>query len=361
LDDFASLQQVARHARRNLTRPVWDYLTGGSESETTLRRNRLAFDCLALRPAVLNDVSAVDCSTSFLGRPMTMPVMLAPIGSLQLLHPDGAVGVAKAAEEAGVISFTSSVTVPGREAVGAATSYPKAFQLYVRGDDAWVDNEVAAARDAGFEFFCLTVDTALYSRRERDIVSRWVPAARRHSLEGMPWQAALSWDCVRRFKDRHDIPLILKGIATAEDAELALAHGVEAVYVSNHGGRQLDHGRGTADVLPEIAAVVGGRCPVIVDGGVLRGTDVLKALALGADAVAIGRLQGFGLAAGGREGVVRTLALLRSEIEISMALLGVRSLDEIDAECVCEDEPVAAPHVTSPYPMIEFEELEYDR
>jgi len=361
LDDFSSLQQVARQARRNLPKHVWDYLTGGSESETTLRRNRLTLDCLALRPSVLRDVSAVNCGTEFLGRPMRMPVMLAPIGSLQLIHPDGAVAAAKAAETCGIIGFTSSVTQPGRTEVGAASAAPKAFQLYVRGDDAWIDDEVRTAVDAGFEFFCLTVDTAMYSRRDRDLINRWAPSSRRRSVEGASFQASLSWDNVKYFKDNHDIPLILKGIATAEDAGIAMEHGVDAVYVSNHGGRQLDHGRGAVDVLPEVVAEIDGRVPVIFDGGVLRGTDVIKALALGASAVAIGKLQGFGLAAGGEAGLVRTLQLLQAEIEISMGLLGARSIDEIDAACVEEDEPVVAPHVTSPYPMIEFEELEYDR
>jgi isopentenyl diphosphate isomerase/L-lactate dehydrogenase-like FMN-dependent dehydrogenase len=361
LDDITTLQQVAPRARRNLSRSVWDYIVGGSETETTLRRNRLALDCLALRPSVLRNVSEVDTSTSFLGAKLAMPVMLAPIGSLQLIHPDGALASAKAAATAGTISFMSSVTLPEREVVGAATDAPKVFQLYVRGDDASIDSEVKRARDAGFDFFCLTVDTAVGSRRERDIIGRWLPPSRSGPLPGREFQTALSWDNVKRFKDTHDIPLIIKGIHTAEDAAIAIEHGVNAVYVSNHGGRQLDHGRGAADILPEVVAEVAGRAPVVFDGGIMRGTDVIKALALGADAVAIGKLQGLGLGAGGEAGVARVLALLQSEITISMGLLGARNVGEITPDCVEEDEPVVLPQVTSPYPMIEFEELEYER
>jgi glycolate oxidase len=362
LDEIASLQQVAARARRNLTRNVWDYLMGGSESETTLRRNRMALDSLALRPRILRDVAQVDPGVTFLGHRIRIPVMLAPIGSLQLIESGGAVTAAKVAEEYQTIYFTSSVTDPGRDAVGAASRAPKVFQLYVRGDDAWIDEQVRLAVAAGFEMFCLTVDTAHYSRRERDLIKRWQPSARRgRGAEGGDFQKMLSWDNVRRFKDTHDIPLILKGIATAEDAATACEHGVECIYVSNHGGRQLDHGRGTVDVLPEVVEAVDGRASVIIDGGFLRGTDVIKAMALGADAVCIGKLQGLGLAAGVKDGLFHTLRLLEAEIRTTMALLGLHNFEEIDTSFVEEAEPVVEPHQTSPYIHIEFEELEYDR
>ena len=361
MNEFVSLQQVAVAARRNLTSHVWDYLMGGSESETTLRRNRMAFDSFAFRTRVLNDVRKVDCSAAFLGHRLRIPVLLAPIGSLQIIDPDGAVGVARAAAEFGTISVMSSVTEPGREAVGKATDAPKMFQLYVRGDDDWIDEQVRAAIDCGFAMFCLTVDTAMYSRRERDLISRWLPAARRRGVEGASHQAALSWDNVRRFKDKHTIPLAIKGIATAEDAAIAVECGVEAIYVSNHGGRQLDHGRGTLDCLPEIVEAVAGRAAIVLDGGVMRGADVVKARALGADAVAIGKLQGLGLGAGGPGGLVRTLELLEKETSITLALLGARSFDEIDRSCVVPAEPVVSPHACSPYTHIELKEPEYDR
>ena len=362
MDDFATLQQVAARARRNLTKNTWDYLMGGTETETTLRRNRMALDSLALRPRILRDVAEVDTSTTFLGRRIRLPVMLAPIGSLQLLDAGGAVAAAEAAAAYQTIYFCSSVTNPGRDEVGAATNTPKVFQLYVRGDDAWVDEQVKLAINAGFEIFCLTVDTAYYSRRERDLIKRWRPSARAgRGSEGGDFQKTLTWDSIKRFKDKHDIPLIIKGIGTAEDADIACQHGVECVHVSNHGGRQLDHGCGSIDVLPEVVAAVAGRASVIIDGGFLRGTDVIKALALGADAVCIGKLQGLGLAAGGKDGVVHLLRLLEAEIRTSMSLLGIHNFGEIDSSYVEEAEPVIDPHQLSPYIHLNFEELEYDR
>ena len=178
MDEFATLQQIAARARRNLTKNTWDYLMGGTETETTLRRNRMALDSLALRPRILRDVAEVDTATSFLGHRIRLPVMLAPIGSLQLIEAGGAVSAAKVAAAYQTIYFCSSVTEPGRDEVGAATSAPKVFQLYVRGDDDWIDEEVKLAIAAGFEMFCLTVDTAYYSRRERDLIKRWRPRAR---------------------------------------------------------------------------------------------------------------------------------------------------------------------------------------
>ncbi len=352
LAEFHSMQEVARVARRNLNSNVWDYLMGGSESETTLRRNRMALDALALRPRILRDVRNVDTSATLFGEKVRLPVMLAPIGSLQLIESGGAVTVAKAAEEFGVISFMSSVTQPGIEAVGAATGHPKVFQLYVRGDDAWIDEQVVRARDNGFFMFCFTVDVALYSRRERDLIKGWVPSARA-GVSGTGFQAALSWDNIRHFKHKHDMPLMLKGIATAEDAVIAVEHGVDVVYVSNHGGRQLDHGRGTVEVLPEVVEAVAGKARIVVDGGFTRGTDVVKAIALGADAVGIGKLQGLGLAAGGQAGLVRMLELLEFEMRHAMGLLGITSLDMIDRKMIVPAMPVVPPHATSQFHLFQ--------
>ncbi len=361
MDDLVTLQQVAARARRNLTKNTWDYLMGGAETETTLRRNRLALDSLALRPRVLRNVAEVDTGTNFLGHRIRLPVMLAPIGSLQLIEAGGAVTAAEVAAAYQTIYFCSSVTSPGRDAVGAATNAPKVFQLYVRGGKAWIDEQVKLAIDAGFEIFCLTVDTAYYSRRERDLISRWQPSARTgRGADGGDFQKRLTWDNVKHFKDTHDIPLILKGIGTGEDADMACQNGVDCIHVSNHGGRQLDHGRGSVDVLPEVVAAVGGRASVIVVGGFLRGTEVVKAVALGADAVCIGKLQGLGLAAGGKDGLTHLLRLLEAEIRTSMALLGLCNFGEIDSSYVEEAEPVVEPHQLSPYIHLNFDELEYD-
>ena len=229
---------------------------------------------------------------------LRLPVMLAPVGSLESFDAGGAATAGRGATEFGVPIIVSSVTRPGLEETAKAVTGPKIFQLYVRGDDAWVDDVVRRAVDAGYNAFCITVDTAAYSRRERDIAARFVKPWRT-AATGHDHQAGFSWDNVKRFKDRHRIPLILKGIATAEDAAIACEHGVDVVYVSNHGGRQLDHGRGSMDVLPEVMDAVRGRARVMIDGSFARGTDVVKAIALGADAVAVGRLYCYALAAEG--------------------------------------------------------------
>src|SRR3990170_7301173 len=245
----------------------------------------------------------------------------------------------------------SSVCNPGLEAVAAAADNFRIFQLYVRGDDAWVDDWVRRARAHGYAAFCLTVDTAVYSRRERDLARRFVKPWRTRA-GGFEFQAGLNWDHVKRFKDTHDLPLILKGIATAEDAALACEHGVEVVYVSNHGGRQLDQGRGTMEVLPEVVAAVNGRATVMVDGGFMRGTDVVKAIALGAQCVGLGRLQCLGLAAAGQAGLERALELLEEEIRICLALLGVTGYGQLDASYLHEARPVTEPGALSAFPLL---------
>ena len=224
--------------------------------------------------------------------------------------------------------MVSSVTQPGLEEAAAAATGPKIFQLYVRGDNAWVDDVVKRAVDAGYDAFAITVDTAAYSRRERDIAGRFVKPWRA-AATGQNYQAGFTWDNVRHFKDKHSIPLILKGIATGEDAALCCEYGVDGVYVSNHGGRQLDHGRGSMDVLPEVMAAVRGRAKVIVDGSICRGTDIVKAIALGADAVAMGRMYCYALAADGDAGVHKMLELMEHEFGVAMALAGARSLNEL--------------------------------
>jgi glycolate oxidase len=278
--------------------------------------------------------------------------MLAPIGGLETFDPGGGATVGRASAEFGVPHMLSSVCHPGLEAVAAAADNFRIFQLYVRGDDAWVDDHVKRARDNGYAAFCLTVDTASYSRRERDIATRYVKPWRQRAT-GFAYQAGLNWDHVKRFKDLHDLPLILKGIATAEDAVMACEHGVEIVYVSNHGGRQLDHGRGSLDVLPEVVAAVAGRAAVIMDGACMRGTDVVKALALGAQVVGIGRLQGLGLAAAGQPGLVRALELLEEEIRICLSLLGVDRIAALERSYLHAATPVTLPHVTSAFPLLQ--------
>jgi isopentenyl diphosphate isomerase/L-lactate dehydrogenase-like FMN-dependent dehydrogenase len=228
----------------------------------------------------------------------------------------------------------SSVCKPGLEETAAAADTLRVFQLYVRGDNAWVDDYVRRATDHGYAAFCYTVDVASYSRRERDIVGRFTKPWRADAAAGAKFQSALSWDEVKRFKDKYNLPLILKGIATVEDAKIAVKHGVEVIYVSNHGGRQLDHGLGTAAVLPEIVKAVGKKAEVWVDGGFLRGSDVVKAIALGAKAVMIGRAYLWGMAAGGERGVTNVLEILRQGVSETLLGLGKASVHELSHEDV---------------------------
>jgi glycolate oxidase len=350
--DYQTLHEFIPAARAKLSDNIWGYLIGATETETTMRRNRLALDQLAFRPRVCRDVAQVDCTSTLLGMTMRLPVMLAPVGSLESFHPEGAAAAGRGASNFGVPIIVSSVTKPGLEESAAAASGPKVFQLYVRGDDAWVDEIAERAIAARYDAFTITVDTAAYSRRERDIAARFIKPWR-SSATGHEFQAGFSWKNVAHFKARHRIPLILKGIATAEDAKIACEHGVDVIYVSNHGGRQLDHGRGAMDVLPEVLEAVDGRARVIIDGGFCRGTDVVKAIATGADAVALGRLYCYALAADGAVGVHRMLEILEQEVAVVMALLGATKLADLNRSCLHHGTaPVTAPHVHSAFPLL---------
>jgi isopentenyl diphosphate isomerase/L-lactate dehydrogenase-like FMN-dependent dehydrogenase len=357
--DFLNLHELVAKARQNLNQNDWDYIVGGVESETTLRRNRMALDSLAFRPRVLRDVSAVDAKATAFGRTLRLPVLLAPVGSLESFHPAGAESVVRGAREFGVAHMLSSACDPGLEEVAdAAPDALRIYQLYVRGDAAFVDDHVARAMAKSYSAFCLTVDTAHYSRRERDISKRFVTAGRRRAT-GRASQAALDWATVKRIKQKFDIPLVLKGIATAEDTKIAVDHGVEWIYVSNHGGRQLDHGRGSMEVLPEVVEAAAGRAEIIVDGSICRGTDIVKAIIAGATLVGVGRMQCFGLAAGGQAGIVRLLELLEDEVQRCLGLLGVTRFAELDRSYVHPAAPTTLPHVLSAFPLIKIDDYRY--
>lgn len=358
-DSFLTLHEFVKAAKMRLNPNTWDYLVGGTETETTLRRNRLAIDQIALRPRVLRDVSQIDATSSFMGQKVRLPVMIAPVGSLDSFDPDAGVTVAEAAGAFGVPMMLSSVNKRPLKEIRAKTKAPLTFQLYVRGDEAFVDEKVAEAEEANYDAFCLTVDTAVYSRRERDIAKRFVKKWRSEAT-GMAHQAALNWYDVERFKSKHKIPLILKGIGTAEDARIAVEHGVDVIYVSNHGGRQLDHGRGSMDVLPEVMEAVDGRARVFVDGGFCRGTDIVKAMAMGVEAVGIGRLYCYALAALGAPGVVRMFEILENEVQSAMGLVGVTRYEQLDKSYLHMGAPmVADPHVHSAFPLLGLDDPGY--
>lgn len=350
---YRTLHEIVRQARHNLDRNPWDYLVGGADSETTVRRNRASLDGLAYRPRILRDVSRVQAATTLLGTVLRIPVVLGPIGSLQVFHPQGGSAAARAASEFGVLQILSSVCLPDFETVAADVPGPRIYQLYLMGDDTWMDDVIGRAVEAGYTGFCLTADTQTYSRRERDILKGFVPpSGSRTGASDFTFQARMSWDTVARVKERFDIPLLVKGVATAADAARCVEAGVDVVYVSNHGGRQLDHGRGSIDALPEVVEAVAGRVPVLVDGGFMRGADVVKALCLGATAVGIGRLEALALAAGGAEALVAALGILEHEIVTTMALLGVCSLEELTPDLLTPAPPVGAPGVLSAFPLL---------
>jgi glycolate oxidase len=349
--NFVSLQEIVATARRNLPQDLWDHLSGGSDSETTLLRNRQALDSLALRQRVLVDVRKIDISTTLLGQKLASPVFLAPVGGfVGFAHPEGACNVARAAVAHGTTAFISTAAKPSIEAAAAAAKEPLIFQLYVRADRKWVEDILDRAKASGYRALCVCVDRNYYGRRERDIIAR---ANVREGFGDPSFQMGLQWKDLVWMKQHWKVPLIVKGVATAEDARLSVEHGADVVYVSNHGGRQLDHAQGTIEVLPEVVAAVDGRAEILWDGGVLRGTDVVKGLCLGARAVGVGKMLGWALAASGEAGLKRMLELMDLEIRTAMGLMGVTSLAQLNPSWVRPAQPVRPATQTNAYPWFE--------
>jgi glycolate oxidase len=349
--NFVSLQEIVATARRNLSQDLWDHLSGGSDSETSLWRNRQALDSLALRQRVLVDVRKIDITTTLLGQKLTSPVFLAPVGGfVGFAHPLGAVNVARAAVAHGTTAFISTAAKPSLEAAAEAVDKPLIFQLYVRADRKWVEDILDRAKAAGYRALCVCVDRNYYGRRERDIISR---ANVREGFGDPSFQMGLQWKDLAWMKQHWKVPLIVKGVATAEDAKLSVEHGADVVYVSNHGGRQLDHGQATIEVLPEVVAAVDGRAEILWDGGVLRGTDVVKGLCLGARAVGVGKMLGWALGAAGEAGLKRMLELMDVEIRTAMGLMGVTSLAQLNPSWVRPAQPVRPASQTNAYPWFE--------
>ena len=351
-EEFLVLHEFVKKAREKLPKETWDYLIGASETETTFKRNRFALDNIAFRPRVLRDVENVDLSVDLFGHNLKMPVILAPIGSMQDFVDGAGTAPTLAASEFGIMHMISSTCMPGLEEVAKSVNYPKLFQLYVRGNKDWVDDNIKNAMDHNYAGICLTVDLDAYGRRERDLAKRYRTTSRQ-SASGFEHQMRFSWKDIDRIKSYCHLPIIIKGIATKEDALLAVEHGVEVVYVSNHGGRQLDYGLGGLNVLPEISEAIGDNAKVIFDGGIMRGTDVVKAIALGADCVGIGRLQGFAAAAGGSKAIVRMLELLELEISTALRLLGVNSIFDLDNTYLSKDYSFGKLSALSAFPLID--------
>lgn len=337
LDEYETL------ARERLPAEAFDYFAGGSDDEVTLRANRAALQGIWLRPRVLVDVSQCDTATTALGTPLRFPVMVAPMSVHQMAHPVGEVGMASAARDAGALIVASTLSNHPLEAIAEAANGQCWFQLYVYADRSLTENLVRRAEVAGFRALVLTVDTPLLGRRERDLrrgfrlpeglrFGNFVDSAFTGQLGGA--RSPLIWDDLAWLRSLTRLPLVLKGILTAEDARLAVDHGVAGIVVSNHGGRQLDGAVPAITALPEVAEAVAGACEIYVDGGIRRGTDILKALALGARAVLVGRPLLWGLAVNGEDGARDVLRLLAAEFTLAMQLAGRPTIASIDRSAV---------------------------
>jgi isopentenyl diphosphate isomerase/L-lactate dehydrogenase-like FMN-dependent dehydrogenase len=381
------VDDVRAMARGSIPRAVRDFIEGGAEDELTLARNRRTFQELAFVPRVLTDVSTRSQATTVLGTLVHMPVVLAPVGLAALAHPSGEVAAARAAASRGVVSTLSSSSAWSLEDVAKAAEGPQWFQLYVWRDRTLTRHVVERARAAGFRALCLTVDVPVAARRQRDLRNGFtIPlrprlsqlgdlvrhagwfgrlasselAGRRLTMGSFSpadlnarkrlqmlevvnelFDPSVSWQDLAWLKEIWGGPLVVKGVMTGADARRAVDAGADAIWVSNHGGRQLDCLPGTVDVLPEVVAAVADRAEVYLDGGVRRGSDVVKALSLGARACMVGRPWVYGLAAAGQDGIERVLDLLRVEIDTALALLGRPTLESLSPEAV-SPEPAAA-------------------
>ncbi|MFM1815340.1 MAG: hypothetical protein RLZ98_2035 [Pseudomonadota bacterium] len=344
MSEFGCTQQMLQLARKRLSKVAWDYVNGAAGSETTLRRNRYALDSWAFLPRVLRDVSHIDASTTVLGHKIRMPVLLAPMGSMQLINPEGAKGASKAAGQFGVGHILSSVARNSVEEVAEVNPGLKIYQLYIRGGMDWIKPKLDAAKKAGYHALVMTVDSAHYGIRDRQTLNAFARPSSEMQGEDREFQAAMTWEKMAEVKNYWGRPMILKGIATAADAKIAVEHNIDVVYISNHGGRELDHGRGTLDVLPEVVEAVGNKAEVWIDGGFVRGTDVVKALCLGAKAVGMARLQAWALGANGSEGVARALEIVEEEIGNTMGLLGVNRPEELGPEYLTRVQPMGPWH-----------------
>ncbi len=343
-------------AREHLSEMIYDYYAGGAADELTVHENQTAWGRVRLLPRMLVDVSERDLSTMVLGQPVRMPVLTAPAAFNAMAHPDGELAVARAAASAGIINIVSTLSTYTLEEVAEASGGTRWFQLYCYRDRSITRMLVERAEAAGYTALCLTVDAPVFGQRERDIRSHFhlppgmsmknLRTAGLEQLTASEDESALqryineqlddrlTWEVLEWLRGVSSLPLIVKGILTAEDARLAVERGANAIIVSNHGGRQLDGSLSTCEALPKVVDAVDGRIEILVDGGIRRGTDVLKALAMGARGILVGRPYLWGLAIGGEAGVGHILELLRGELSLAMALSGRPTIASIDRTAV---------------------------
>jgi 4-hydroxymandelate oxidase len=344
LNELLNVAEVMERAAATVEPRIWCYFEGGAGDEVTLRANVAAFRRWILRPRMLVDVGEVSTATTVLGMPVSMPLFVAPFAMQRLLDPEGEIATARAAGAAATLLCVSTITTSDHgEIAEAAGAAPRWLQLYVLRDKGRTLDHIAEAREAGYSALAVTVDAPWLGIRERDVrlgfeippdlplpyVKGKDPNVPMTFAEQFQMTPSLTWRDLEWIASESGLPVVLKGLLTREDATLAVEHGAAGVIVSNHGGRQLDGVAASLDALPEVVEAVGGRCEVYVDGGFRRGTDVLKALALGARAAFAGRAVAAGLAVGGEAGVARVLELFRSEIELGLALLGCTTPAEV--------------------------------
>lgn len=348
------LEDFEPAARTILPQAVYDYIAGGSEDEAALRDNRAAFARYRFRFKILSSAARPDLTSELVGQRLQMPVHLAPTAIQRMAHPEGELGAYRAASDAGIAFGLSTLSSASIEEVAGAATGVRWFQLYMHADRAVSASFVERASASGYGAILLTVDLPRTGRRERDIANGFAlpDGVRYANLGGMRTRAttagldpfaqdvnaqanpALGWNDLEWLVGKTSLPVIVKGVVRGDDALHAVEMGARGLVVSNHGGRQLDYSIASLDALPDVVDAVGGRVPVLLDGGVRRGTDVLKALCLGAAGVLIGRPYLWALAVGGADGVSRMLAMLKEEIEVSMSLLGARRLSELSRDLV---------------------------
>ncbi|KAF3620905.1 Peroxisomal (S)-2-hydroxy-acid oxidase GLO1 [Capsicum chinense] len=358
MGEITNVMEYEAIAKQKLPKMVYDYYASGAEDQWTLAENRNAFSRILFRPRILIDVSNIDISTTVLGYKISMPIMVAPTAMQKMAHPDGEYATARAAAAADTIMTLSSWGTSSVEEVASTGPGVRFFQLYVYKDRNIVIQLVRRAERAGFKAIALTVDTPRLGRREADIKNRFnlPPNLSLKNFEGLDIgklnkaedsglasyvagqvDRSLSWKDVQWLKTITSLPILVKGVLTAEDARIAVQAGAAGIIVSNHGARQLDYVPATIMALEEVVKAAQGRIPVFLDGGVRRGTDVFKALALGAAGVFIGRPVIWSLAADGENGIKKVLQMMRDEFELTMALSGCRSLKEITRNHVVTD------------------------
>ena len=356
-----NLFEYERLAKSLMPETEWDFVEGGATDEITINRTRQAFDSIMLRPRMLVDVDQRDMSTNVLGQRIDFPVMLSPAGHHIRAHPDAEIATVKAANAMNVGMILSSGSSVVMEDVARAATRRIWFQQYFYRDRAVTELMAHRAEDLGFSALCITLDASVRSKRERNLRNDYaIPPSPNYegilngenfnpSSDDAPLNVSgmvspkVTWDEFEWLASKTDLPLIAKGVMTAEDAKLAVDHGVSAIIVSNHGGRSLDPTFATIEVLPEVAETVNGQAEIYLDGGIRRGTDIVKAIALGANAVLIGRPIFWGLAVNGAEGLRHLLELLREEFDSSMGLCGNPDISSIDRSLVGRRSPLAGP------------------